>query len=98
MLTAGYGPNDFAPGGSSGDLDILLHHIQYGTFGYTGMSVLPMFAAMEADSADASRLAAWEVDVRQRARTLATTEPLKLGPLSFARDLPGQVTSALPGD
>jgi NAD(P)H dehydrogenase (quinone) len=98
MLTAGYGPNDFGPGGSSGDLDILLHHIQYGTFGYAGMSVLPMFAAMEADSADASRLAAWEASVRQRAQTLAMTEPLALGPLSFARDLPGQVTSASPGD
>jgi NAD(P)H dehydrogenase (quinone) len=98
MLTAGYGPKDFGPGGTSGDLDILLHHLQYGTFGYTGMSVLPMFAAMEADSADASRLAAWEVSVRQRARTLATTEPLALGPLSFGRDVPGQVTSTSPGD
>ena len=86
-LTAGYGPKDFGPDGTSGDLSILLHHLQYGTFAYTGMRVLPMFTAMEADSADAARLAAWEVTVRRRARTPATTEPLTLRPLSFQRDV-----------
>ena len=89
MLTAGYGPKDFGPDGTSGDLNILLHHLHYGTFAYTGMSVLPMFTAMEADSADAARLASWEATVRQRARTLATTEPLTLRPLSFQRDVQG---------
>ena len=95
MLTAGYGPKDFGPDGTSGDLSILLHHLQYGTFAYTGMRVLPMFTAMEADSADAARLAAWEVTVRRRARTLATTEPLTLRPLSFERDVRGEATAAI---
>ena len=76
-FTTGGLPSSYVPGGSHGDIDELLRHIQYGMFHFVGMEVLPPFIAYGAAKVDASQRAAYLEAYRARLLSLESTAPIQ---------------------
>lgn len=76
VVTAGARAATLGPRGVNGDLNDLLFPLQHGTLWYTGMSVLPPLLVPGADRATGDDFATAAARLRERLRTLPTTEPL----------------------
>lgn len=77
VLTAGAREPSLGPRGVNGPLDDLLFGLHHGTLFYAGMSVLPPVAVYGADRVSPARFAEAATHLRNRLRTLETTEPLQ---------------------
>ncbi|MFB6438606.1 NAD(P)H-dependent oxidoreductase [Streptomyces sp. NPDC056411] len=76
LTTAGARAATLGPRGVSGDLNDLLFPLQHGTLWYTGISVVPPLLIPSADRATPTAYAAAAARLRERLRTLPTTDPL----------------------
>lgn len=75
VVTCGASDVSLGPRGINGSLDDLLWSLQHGTFFYTGMSTLPPFAVYGADRVPNEQFVEARDALRERLRTLETTEP-----------------------
>ncbi|MFG3113070.1 NAD(P)H-dependent oxidoreductase [Streptomyces sp. NPDC048197] len=76
ITTAGARAATLGPRGVNGNLNDLLFPLQHGTLWYTGMSVLPPLLIPGADRTTPTAYATAATRLRERLRTLPTTEPL----------------------
>ncbi|WP_407551186.1 NAD(P)H-dependent oxidoreductase [Streptomyces sp. Pv4-95] len=76
VVTAGARAATLGPRGVNGDLNDLLFPLQHGTLWYTGMSVVPPLLIPSADRATGEDYETAALRLRERLRTLPTTEPL----------------------
>ncbi|WP_326569891.1 NAD(P)H-dependent oxidoreductase [Actinacidiphila glaucinigra] len=76
VVTGGASEAALGPRGINGSLDDLLFSLQHGTFFYTGMSVLPPYAVYGADRVPPEQFTEARGALRERLRTLETTQPL----------------------
>ncbi|GFE15616.1 NAD(P)H dehydrogenase [Streptomyces glebosus] len=76
ITTAGARAATLGPRGVNGDLNDLLFPLQHGTLWYTGMSVVPPLLIPGADRTTPIAYATAATRLRERLRTLPTTEPL----------------------
>lgn len=75
VVTGGASEVSLGSRGINGSLDDLLFSLQHGTFFYTGMSTLPPFAVFGADRVPDEQFVEARDALRERLRTLETTEP-----------------------
>ncbi|AZS73114.1 NADPH:quinone reductase [Streptomyces lydicus] len=76
ITTAGARAATLGPRGVNGDLNDLLFPLQHGTLWYTGISVVPPLLVPGADRMTPTAYATAATRLRERLRTLPTTEPL----------------------
>ncbi|MET7362332.1 NAD(P)H-dependent oxidoreductase [Streptomyces sp. NPDC005562] len=76
VTSVGARPSGFGPRGIHGQLEQVLFPLLHGTFWYTGMAALPPFAVYGADRLTAAGFERSAAELRERLRTLPTTEPL----------------------
>ncbi|QEU90603.1 NAD(P)H-dependent oxidoreductase [Streptomyces kanamyceticus] len=76
VTSIGARESSFGPRGIHGPLEEVLFPLLHGTFWYTGMAALPPFAVYGADRLTAAGFSRATADLRERLRTLDTTEPL----------------------
>ena len=75
-LTTGGPEKSYMEGGSNGDLNTILFHIQHGMLYFTGMDVLPPFVAWGPARADDALRQQYLEAFTLRLRSLATTRPI----------------------
>ncbi|MFG2861611.1 NAD(P)H-dependent oxidoreductase [Streptomyces sioyaensis] len=76
ITTAGARAATLGPRGVNGDLNDLLFPLQHGTLWYTGISVVPPLLIPAADRTTPTAYATATTRLRERLRTLPTTDPL----------------------
>ncbi|MFE1175807.1 NAD(P)H-dependent oxidoreductase [Streptomyces sp. NPDC058773] len=76
ITTAGARAATLGPRGVNGDLNDLLFPLQHGTLWYTGIAVVPPLLIPGADRTTPTAYATAATRLRERLRTLPTTEPL----------------------
>lgn len=76
VTSVGARESGFGPRGIHGQLDQVLFPLLHGTFWYTGMAALPPFVVYGADRLTAAGYAREAAELRERLRTLHTTDPL----------------------
>lgn len=81
-MTTGCLPDMVAPGGLLGDRDVILWHLQHGTFGYAGLAVLPPFLAWSIHYADAEQRAAYLDAYARHLMSVEELEPMPSHPLA----------------
>lgn len=100
VVTTGCYPEMMAPDGLLGDLNVVLWHLQFGTFAYTGLRVLPPFVGWSIQySTPLQRLQMLDACAAHLAR-VEQAEPLFFHPVSdFGADwrLKPGVLAATPG-
>ncbi|MCU0649611.1 MAG: NAD(P)H-dependent oxidoreductase [Gemmatimonadaceae bacterium] len=79
-LTTGSPAAAFQPGGRNGDINHVLHHVQFGMLHFIGADVLPPFVAYSAARVDDATRAQYLDQWRERLRTLDQTPPLLATP------------------
>jgi NAD(P)H dehydrogenase (quinone) len=76
IVTTGGWQEHYSPRGINGPIDDLLFPINHGILYYPGYDVLPPFAVYKSDRLDAVGFEAAAGQLRERMRTLATTQPI----------------------
>ena len=76
LVTTGGWEEHYSARGINGPIDDLLFPINHGILYYPGYDVLPPFVVYKADRLDATGFAHEAERLRERMRTLATTEPI----------------------
>jgi NAD(P)H dehydrogenase (quinone) len=76
VVTAGGWEDHYSARGINGPIDDLLFPINHGILFYPGYTVLPSFVAYRVDRLDEAGFAAVAERLRERMRTLETTEPI----------------------
>lgn len=76
IVTAGGWAEHYAPRGANGPIEDLLFPINHGVLYYPGYEVLPPFVAYRVDRFDEAAFEPVADSLRERMRTLATTEPI----------------------
>lgn len=76
IVTTGGWEEHYSPRGINGPIDDLLFPINHGILYYPGFDVLPPFVAYRVDRLDTRGFAAISTDLRERMRTIGTTEPI----------------------
>jgi NAD(P)H dehydrogenase (quinone) len=76
IVTAGGWAEHYAPRGVNGPIEDLLFPINHGVLYYPGYEVLPPFVAYRVDRFDEAAFEPVADSLRERMRTLATTEPI----------------------
>ena len=76
IVTAGGWEEHYAPRGVNGPIDDLLFPINHGILYYPGYDVLPSFVAYRVDRLDEAGFEAVAERLRERMRTIATTQPI----------------------
>jgi NAD(P)H dehydrogenase (quinone) len=76
IVTAGGWAEHYSARGINGPIDDLLFPIHHGVLYYPGYDVLPPFVVYNADGLDAAGFEAAAERLRERMRTLETTQPL----------------------
>lgn len=76
VVTAGGWEDHYSARGINGPIDDLLFPINHGILFYPGYTVLPSFVAYRVDRLDEPGFAAVAERLRERMRTLETTEPI----------------------
>lgn len=79
-VTTGCYPEMMAPDGLLGDLDVVLWPLQFGTFAYTGMRVLPPFTAWSIQYTSPEQRATYLDAYAARLAGIESTEPLFFHP------------------
>ncbi|WP_026923952.1 NAD(P)H-dependent oxidoreductase [Glycomyces arizonensis] len=80
VTTTGAAESHLSDRGVNGDIEHLLFPINHGILFYTGMDVLPPVAVTGAGRLDREGYARTAAHLRERLRTLATTEPIAFRP------------------
>jgi NAD(P)H dehydrogenase (quinone) len=75
-VTTGCFPEMMEPDGLLGDRDVVLWHLHHGTFGYSGLSVLPPFVAWSIQYTDDDRRKAYLDEYAARLRGIAGDAPM----------------------
>lgn len=75
-ITTGCLPGMMEPDGLLGDRDVTLWHLHHGTFGYSGLDVLPPFVAWSVHYTDAGQRSAYLDAYAARLRTLHDDAPM----------------------
>jgi NAD(P)H dehydrogenase (quinone) len=73
-ISTGCLPGMVEPGGLLGDRDIILWHLHHGTFGYSGLSVLPPFLAWSIHYTDEAQRLAYLDGYERHLRSLDSLE------------------------
>lgn len=81
-MTTGCLPGMVEPDGLLGDINVILWHLNHGTFGYAGLSALPPFLAWSIQYSDAIQRAAYLEAYAHRLRHIETLAPMPTHPLS----------------
>jgi NAD(P)H dehydrogenase (quinone) len=81
-FTTGCFPEMMEPDGLLGQRDVILWHLQYGTFGYSGLQVLAPFVGWSIQYADAERRQSYLDQYEARLRNLESEEPMPTHQLS----------------
>ncbi|ANN20554.1 NADPH:quinone reductase [Amycolatopsis orientalis] len=76
VLTAGAPEATIGPRGVNGEINDLLFPLQHGTLWYAGMSVLPPLTICGADRVSSDQYDAAADALRERLRTLSTSDPI----------------------
>ncbi|WP_037316000.1 NAD(P)H-dependent oxidoreductase [Amycolatopsis orientalis] len=76
LLTAGAPERTIGPRGVNGEINDLLFPLQHGTLWYAGMSVLPPLTICGADRVSPEQYDAAADALRERLRTLSTSDPI----------------------
>lgn len=80
VVTAGGWPQHYSARGINGVIDDLLFPINHGILYYPGFTVLPSFLAYRVDRFDEDKFEKCADELRERLRTLETTEPIQYRP------------------
>jgi NAD(P)H dehydrogenase (quinone) len=100
VTSCGAYPEMFEPDGVMGDINVALWHLHNGTLFYTGFEVLPPFVAYSPVFLGQESCDKYLSDYSTRLRTIDTSEPMKVHPLTdFGPDfkLRPEVTPASAG-
>lgn len=86
-FTTGCFPEMMAPDGLLGQRDVILWHLQHGTFGYSGLQVLEPFVGWAIQYTDEAKRRAYLDQYEARLRSIEQDEPMPTHALSdFAAD------------
>ncbi len=86
-MTTGCQAEMVEPDGLLGARDVILWHLNYGTFGYSGLEALPPFMAWSIHYTDAAQRAAYLDAYEQRLRRIESLAPLPMHRLEeFGKD------------
>lgn len=77
-FTTGCFPQMMAPDGLLGERDVILWPLQYGTFGYSGLQVLPPFIGWSIQYTDEAQRHAYLDAYEARLRNIESEEPLPM--------------------
>jgi NAD(P)H dehydrogenase (quinone) len=81
-MTTGCSPEMMAPAGLLGDRDIVLWHLQHGTFGYSGLQVLQPFVGWGLQYTDEASRAEYLDAYAERLRGIEAETPMPSHPLA----------------
>lgn len=76
IVTVGGWPEHYSSRGINGPIEDLLFPIQHGILFYPGLAVLPPFVAYKADKTSSSIFESTAEQLRERMRSIQTTEPI----------------------
>lgn len=76
IVTVGGWPEHYSSRGINGPIEDLLFPIQHGILFYPGLTVLPPFVAYKADRVNSSIFEPTAEQLRERMRSIQTTEPI----------------------
>jgi NAD(P)H dehydrogenase (quinone) len=79
-LTTGGPEASYGPGGSNGNLDEILFHVQHGMFYFTGMDVLPPFVAWGPARMDEETRESYFASYKERLLAIGTAAPIVFKP------------------
>jgi NAD(P)H dehydrogenase (quinone) len=82
VFTTGCYPAMMAPDGLLGHRDVILWHLQYGTFGYSGLQVLPPFVAWAIQYSDEAQRHAYLEAYAVRLRHIEHDAPMPMHTLA----------------